>query len=379
MPDEITDEERRDAATYIVSEYEDANLTREQANAMVLEQWLDAGLNAEGLEAAVAPFRQMLDDIDATRNARASPARSQRRAKSPRRKSRERGDAEDGSGDSSSSDSGSEGNGKWPWSRKEKIVDPEVAKTIKLRRKFRGKLEKAKNAIVTSVGAPVFPEALWTAVLKHGYVDFDKLNGSHFHAVNEEEGQTASIGDYTIGLKTKSATKPVTTSTDWIYCYGTYERAVCWAFGHRKKELREYFDKFHQLFRSYATTAHIRLINLDRAIRNEVASSSTLKLTDETLFSRLREQYLSIDGAGYQASGSSNLRPAGRGSSSGGGSQPRTKVRDPCRQWNHNRCSRPEDACLFLHQCMECNGDHRKLDCPQTKTGGGGRVVSTRR
>jgi hypothetical protein len=46
-----------------------------------------------------------------------------------------------------------------------------------------------------------------------------------------------------------------------------------------KKELREYFDKFHQLFRSYASTAHIR------AIRNEVASSATLKLTDEALFS----------------------------------------------------------------------------------------------
>jgi hypothetical protein len=76
MPDETTEEERRDVATYLVREYEDGNITRGQANAMALEQCLDARLNEEGLEAAVAPFRQMLDDIDATRNARASPARS---------------------------------------------------------------------------------------------------------------------------------------------------------------------------------------------------------------------------------------------------------------------------------------------------------------
>jgi hypothetical protein len=85
MPDETTDE-RRDAAAYLVSEYEDGNRTREQANGMVLEPWLDAGLNAEGIEAAVAPFGLTLDDIDATRNARASPARSRRRSKSPRQK-----------------------------------------------------------------------------------------------------------------------------------------------------------------------------------------------------------------------------------------------------------------------------------------------------
>lgn len=39
---------------------------------MVIEPWLDAGPNAEGMDPAVAPFRLMLDHIDATRNARAS-------------------------------------------------------------------------------------------------------------------------------------------------------------------------------------------------------------------------------------------------------------------------------------------------------------------
>ncbi|KIM26685.1 hypothetical protein M408DRAFT_36373, partial [Serendipita vermifera MAFF 305830] len=126
---------------------------------------------------------------------------------------------------------------------------------------------------------PNFPEHLWNAILKHGYVEFDKLNGVQHSAVYEEDG--------------------ITTLMDWLYCYVAYEKAVVWAYPHRQKELREYYDTFHQLFRSYAPGAHVRLINLDRAIRSEVASSSLLKLTDPSLFARLREQYLSPDGAGY--------------------------------------------------------------------------------
>jgi hypothetical protein len=370
-------QERRDAATYIVSEYEAANIDRTDANAMVLEQFMDAG-GGDFVEAAIAPFRQMLDDIDKARQARGTPQRERGGSRQVREKRRNT-DRDSGT---STSGSGSEADGtqgEWPWSRREQINDPELAQTIKTRRKFRAKLEKAKDSVVTSVGAPAFPETLWTAILKHGYIDFDKLNGAHFYAVNEEEGEMADIGsNLTIGVKSKNATKPVTTSTDWLYCYGTYEKAVLWAFPHRKDELRKYYDKFHQLFRSYSPSAHIRLINLDRAIRNEVASSATLKLTDETLFSRLREQYLSVDGAGYQASGSPNFRTASRTSSSGN-RRPRTKVHEPCRQWNADRCSRPEEACIFLHQCTECKGEHKQIDCPQTKSGGGGRAAATRR
>jgi hypothetical protein len=35
-------QERRDAATYIVSEYEAGNIERADANAMVLDQFMDA-------------------------------------------------------------------------------------------------------------------------------------------------------------------------------------------------------------------------------------------------------------------------------------------------------------------------------------------------
>jgi hypothetical protein len=375
--------EPREAATAIVADYEEGNLHRHQADAMVLEQFGELDLDAEALEAIILPYRQALNDIDRAKAARQSPDRGSRGRRSERRRSRGTSrTAESSSGSSSEEESEDSGNaGDWPWSRGEEVVDRELAETIKLRRRYRAKFEKAKDAIVTSVGAPNFPESLWGTILKHGYVDFDKLNGAHFSAVNEEEGQAATIGEYTIRLKSKSATKPVVTSTDWLYCYETYERAVVWAFKHRKVELRTYYERFHQLFRSYATGAHIRLINLDRAIRSEVAVSSTLKLTDDALFSRLREQYLSVDGAGYQVSSGSSLRTTA-GSSGGGGSggpsRQRTKVREPCRQWNHGRCSRPSDSCLFLHQCIECKGSHPRLECPQTKSGGGGRADGSR-
>lgn len=372
--------ERRDSATNIVAEFEAGNLLRLQAIAELVGIFNDLG--GADLEAAMAPFVQALDDIDKARAARQtrSPARSVVGRKEKRRLSRERpvfdedDDAQGISGDSGGSDD--EKGGDWPWSRKASITDPDLAKTLKLRRKYQNQLEKAKAAIVTSVGGPNFPEHLWNAILKHGYVEFDKLNGVQHSAVYEEDGSAATIGDYTIRLKSKSASKPVTTSTDWLYCYVAYEKAVVWAYPHRHKELREYYDTFHQLFRSYAPSAHIRLINLDRAIRSEVASSSLLKLTDPSLFARLREQYLSPDGAGYQASGGSNIRGTSSSGGSGGGrsGQSRGKVQEPCRQWNANRCARPEGSCLFLHKCIDCGGGHPQTKCPQTASGTGGRV-----
>ena len=379
--------ERRDAAAYIVGEYEAGNILRPQANASILEQFLDMGVSAERIEAFVTPFREALDDVDKTRIARQSrsPVREavapkKKRARSPSPDSSNGSDAtlSDGEEDGGNRGDGGDDKGrKWPWEGKGKVKDQQLAKTLSLRRKYRNRLEKAKDAIVTSVGAPNFPEPLWTTILKHGYVDFDKLNGAHFSAVNEEEGHAATIGEYTIRLKSKAVTKSVTTSTDWLYCYETYERAVIWAYPHRKKELRTYYAQFHQLFRSYATNAHIRLINLDRAIRNEVASSTLCKLTDDALFARLREQYLSVDGAGYQASSSTGIRaPGNSNSSGGGGSRSRPKVPQACRQWNANRCSRPEGECIYLHQCIDCSGEHPQNKCPKTKSGGGGRVAN---
>jgi hypothetical protein len=158
-----------------------------------------------------------------------------------------------------------------------------------------------------------------------------------------------NVGDYTIGLQTRSATKPVTVSTELNQQLWDLRTGCILGVPPSQEELHKYFDKFYQFFRSQTATAHIRLINLVCAIR------------------RLREQYLSIDRAGYQASSGSNCRTAGNGSCSSRVSLPQTKVQNPCFQSNRNRCSRPDEVCLFL-QCMECNGDHEWLDCPKTKT-----------
>jgi hypothetical protein len=222
------DQERWDAAIHIVNKYEDANITREQAYAMVLEQFL------------------------ATKPTMPEPAllgvgESQSRQK----KSQERGELEI-SRYTSSSDSG-EGDGKdekWPWSRKEKDRRPRGRQDDQIQAEVRGKSEKARDADCRLRWCACFPETLWTAVLKHGYVDFDKLNGAHVYAVDEEEGQAANIGDHTIGLKTKSPTKPVTTPTDWIYCCGTYERAYAGRSTIVKGNSANTSTKFRQLSRA---------------------------------------------------------------------------------------------------------------------------------
>lgn len=374
--------ERRDAAADIIAEFEAGNLLRHHANTMLFEIFYNMPAPFARIEAAMEPFRLALDDVEAAIAARQIRSRAPS-VRPDEQEQRRPSPAGSPRGSVRLSRNGEEGpTTKWPWSGKERVNDPELAKTLELRTFYREQLEKAKDAIVTSVGAPSFPESLWTSILKHAYVDFDKLNGSYYSAVNEEDGHAATIGEYTIRLKSKAATKAVTTSTDWLYCFESYERAVLWAFPHREKELRAYYAQFHRLFRSYASNAHIRLINLDRAIRSEIATSTLLKLTDPELFARLREQYLSVDGAGYQANSSSSVRGTSGGSSSSSSTsakpsaRTRPKVPEACIQWNSDQCRRVESLCLYLHKCSGCGGGHPQSKCPQTKSGGGGRVPS---
>jgi hypothetical protein len=76
------------------------------------------------------------------------------------------------------------GRGPAPWSGKERIVDPEVSN---LGISFETSWRRQRTQLSPPSLRPL-SETLWTAVLKHGRVDFNKLTGAHFYAFNEEEG-----------------------------------------------------------------------------------------------------------------------------------------------------------------------------------------------
>jgi hypothetical protein len=243
--------------------------------------------------------------------------------------------------------------------------DPDVKKTQDLVRAYAADLAGARTAIMGAAGAPALAESVWTSILKHGFVDLNKINGGNYSAVTEEDGTDATIGDYVLKLRTRSVTNPVVNFMDWSFCWESYSRAVEIAFPHRKTELQEYGDKIRQLFKGFRTERHSLVLNLDRAIRTQVANNYRIKLTDEGTFTALSHQYLSPHGLGYFG----QLEP-----SPAAGGRRNNKIDEPCKQWNGNRCARPDNVCKYKHQCSNCRGAHTVSDCPKTASGTGGRV-----
>lgn len=242
--------------------------------------------------------------------------------------------------------------------------DRDIRKTQDLVRAYANDLPGARSAIMGAAGAPVLAESVWTSILKHGFVDFNKINGGNYSAVTEEDGADASIGEYVIKLKTRSVTNPVVNFMDWSFCWESYSRGVGIAFPHRRTELHAYGDKIKLLFKGFRTERHALVLNLDRAMRTQVANNYRIKLTDDVTFAALSHQYLSPHGSGYLIYADSAATTPKR----------TPKLDEACRQWNANRCARPASVCKYKHHCSECRGSHAALECPKTTSGTGGRA-----
>jgi hypothetical protein len=141
-----------------------------------------------------------------------------------------------------------------------------------------------------------------------------------------------------------------------------YIEAISFVFPQRAREFTRYHTYLNRLFHSFGIQHHSRIIEFDRAVRNQVAMQRDLRLTDYPEFEQLRTTFLSSFGVGSN--------PASSVSGSGGRANRREGNGgrdDPCHKWNRGTCQKSEAECRFVHCCDRrgCRGSHRKTECPK--------------
>ena len=365
-----------EASLQAIADYEAGSCTKAEAARRIVNAY--AGVEGENLGDLIQPQLQLLNDSEAQHraavNAGKRPAGNEGTDQSNHAARTISGDSVDG-GDVPNAGIEEETGQRESAPRVEAGVwifpgltgdagDPDIRKTQDLVRAYAADLPGARSAIMGASGAPVLGEGIWTNILKHGFVDFNKINGGNYSTVTEEDGTDATIGEYVLKLKTRSVTNPVVNFMDWSFCWESYSHAVEIAFPHRRTELRAYGDKIRQLFKGFRPDRHFLVLNLDRALRTQVANNFRIKLTDEAIFTALSHQYLSPHGSGYFSQADTTNAPSRRG----------PKLDEACKQWNANRCTRPASVCKYKHQCSDCRGSHPLTECPKTASGTGGRA-----
>jgi len=216
--------------------------------------------------------------------------------------------------------------------------------------------------ILSTPGCPPFPLGEWLNLVRWKYVDLAKVLDSA-HTTELDPKKTHVIDDEVeLAFRVSKSSGRIKSSSDHNTAFTMYIEAISFVFPQRAREFTCYHTYLNRLFHSFSNQHHSRIIEFDRAIRNQVAMQRDLRLTDYSEFEQLRTTFLSSFGVGSN--------PTSSLSSSGG----RTNRRegnggrdDPCHKWNRGTCQKSESECRFAHCCDRrgCRGSHRKTECPK--------------
>ncbi|KAJ7211393.1 hypothetical protein GGX14DRAFT_362632, partial [Mycena pura] len=219
-------------------------------------------------------------------------------------------------------------------------------------------IKETLRLLSVSLSKPSFPETLWKEVLLDRFVDLDVIVANRF-ATEPDEPHRLLLGDHQLEIKKPKVVSRVSNHGEWILAFRIYERAVNFAFKHRRDELETYSNHIQDLFASWHPSLHHRIINYDRAARNLIGQSHSLLFSDTQQLRPCENAHLSAGGI-FSLSGLSQ-RPDSRGKDKRPSKRPENG--DICRNYNHGRCERGRD-CRYKHACLGCKGAHTIGDCP---------------
>ncbi|KAF8585603.1 hypothetical protein K439DRAFT_1615876 [Ramaria rubella] len=162
-------------------------------------------------------------------------------------------------------------------------IDPILERTLKLKWNYLLDSKGTKADLVGQRGCPEFPDNLWIDVLLDRFIDLDRVY-TRAYSLTAEYKHTEKMGDLEIVVNSggwgSAATKVVRTHGEWSIAFAKLKDTVLFAYPHRSKEFEDY-ERF--IIRQFAalqeTTLHLRVINLDWAIRLRVARSNRFLLT----------------------------------------------------------------------------------------------------
>jgi hypothetical protein len=254
-----------------------------------------------------------------------------------------------------------------PWAHREPLIfaglSPSLRKTRDLLDVYSGDPKRVLYDLLASPGRPDVPNGIWTAILAGRAVNLDDVLAC-INSIEQDTRHFHDIGDFQLSIgAAPSAAKAVRTAAEWQTAWERAAEAVLHAFPHRASELADYGRYIRQLFAALATAHHDRVINFDRAVRNRVAATGDLLLTDFHRFTDLQLHWVTSAGAGVAG----GRGPSARTSATSGSNPTRGKKGaraeggDACRRWNNGAC--PDGAtCRFPHACSECGGKHTRKE-----------------
>ena len=90
-----------------------------------------------------------------------------------------------------------------------------------------------------------------------------------------------NIRDLELHFGTTKPAQTVETHGDWVIAWRITFKATHFIFPHRETKLKEYNNSITSYFTSIHPSTHLKILNIDRAIRNMLAQSTTYPLMTE--------------------------------------------------------------------------------------------------
>jgi nucleoid DNA-binding protein len=140
-------------------------------------------------------------------------------------------------------------------------------------------LKSSKWMVLSSKRVPKFPDSEWNNVLAGKVVNIDVVF-SHMYSTITDNRAIKNIGNLKLHFGATKPAKTVETHGDWVIAWRSVFKATKFIFPHCEAELNEYHDYITSYFASIHSSAHPRVLNLNRAIRKQVGSVNNISLNE---------------------------------------------------------------------------------------------------
>jgi len=142
-------------------------------------------------------------------------------------------------------------------------------------------LKSSKRMVLGSKRVPEFPDSEWNNILAGKAVNIDIVFSGMYSTVTDNRA-IENIGNLELHFGAAKPAKTVETHGDWVIAWRSVFKATKFIFPHCEAELDEYNDYITSYFASIHPSAHLRVLNLNRAIRKQVGSVNNISMSSES-------------------------------------------------------------------------------------------------
>lgn len=139
-----------------------------------------------------------------------------------------------------------------------------------------------------------FPTVEWVSIVKGTPINLDNVFSS-LYLVHSSKENLGCLGGIKISLEKVDPAKQVQNAAEWSSAWKFAARAYTFILEHQHQELQDYGEWIEWAFSSRFTKSTPKIIMLDKAIWNFVASGQWYVVTNTTQFSHIYNTILTFN------------------------------------------------------------------------------------